>query len=157
VLREYGFYNDPLKPHPFNRTEYLEKLHHVYRRSEASAYAQIVTDARNDVDRLQPFFAVAARVTDMDRRRKQALVHVSNLDPREHGNAIARNKENAAVIAWVCVALKERIMSYRYALERLVIAVPAASAADADSAIALLKTRRDEYCGIQGGTVTVRG
>ena len=157
VLREYGFFNDPLNPQPFNRTEYLYKLHRVYRRSEASAYAQIVTDSRNDVEQLQPFFAVATRVTDIDRRRKESLVHVSNLDPREQGNAIARNKENAAIIAWVCVALKQRVMSYRYALERLVVAVPASSAADADRAIALLQTRRDQYCGVRGGTVAVRG
>jgi len=157
VLREYGFYNNPVNPQPFNRTEYLYKLHRIYRRSEASAYAQIVTDARNDVDQLQPFFAVAARVTDMDRRRKESFVHVSNLDPREKGNAIARTKENAAIIAWVCVALKERVMSYRYALERLVVAVPSSGAADADSAIALLQTRREQYCGVRGGTVAVRG
>ena len=93
----------------------------------------------------------------MDRRRKESLVHVSNLNPRERGNAIARNKENAAVIAWVCFALKERVASYRYALERLAIAVPAASAADADRAIGLLATRREQYCGIHGGTVAVRG
>jgi hypothetical protein len=157
VLREYGFMNDPVNPRPFDRTEYLYKLHKVYRRSEASAYAQIVTDARNDVDRLQPFFAAATRVTDMDRRRKESLVHVSNLNPRERFNAIARNKENAAIIAWVCVALKERVASYRYALERMVVAVPAASAADADRAIGMLTTRREEYCGIRGGTVAVRG
>lgn len=157
VLREYGFFNNPERPEPFNRTEYLYKLHKVYRRSEASAYAQIVTDARNDVERLQPFFAVATRVADMDRRRKESLVHVSSLNPRERGNAIARTKENAAIVAWVCGALKQRIMSYRYALERLVIAVPSAGAAEADRAIGLLATRRDQYCGVRGGTVAVRG
>ena len=55
---------------------------------------------------------------------------------------IARNNENAAIVAWVCRALKERVASYRYALERLVIAVPSSSAAEADRAIALLATRR---------------
>jgi hypothetical protein len=157
VLREYGLDRDPEKPRPFDRTEYLYKLHKVYRRSEASAYAQIVTDARNDVEQLQPFFATATRVTDMDRRRKESLVHVSNLNPRERFNAIARNRENAAIIAWVCVALKERIASYRYALERLVVAVPNTDAAEADRAIALLSTRRDQFCGVRGGTVAVRG
>ncbi len=48
-------------------------------------------------------------------------------------------------------------MSYRFALERLVIAVPSPSAAEADRAIALLQTRRDQYCGVRGGTVAVRG
>ena len=33
---------------------------------------------------------------------RESLVHVSNLNPRERGNAIARNNENAAIIAWVC-------------------------------------------------------
>jgi hypothetical protein len=157
VMREWGLSRDAEKPQPFDRTEYLYKLHKVYRRSEASAYAQIVTDARNDVERLQPFFAAATRVTDMDRRRKESLVHVSNLNPRERFNAIARNRENAAIIAWVCVALKERVASYRYALERLVVAVPNADAAEADRAVALLSTRRDQYCGVRGGTVAVRG
>ena len=55
-----------------DRTVYLARLHETYRRSEASAYAQIVTDARNDVERLGPFFANAARVLDMDGRRMQA-------------------------------------------------------------------------------------
>jgi hypothetical protein len=158
VLREYGFMNDPTNPRPFDRTEYLYKLHKVYRHSEASAYAQIVTDARNDVERLQPFFAVANRVTDMDRRRKESLVHVSNLNPRERGNAAARMKENTLVIAWVCQALKERISSYRYALERLVIAVPASDAAEADRAVTLLATRLGQYCnGVRGAAVAVRG
>ncbi|MPZ39099.1 MAG: hypothetical protein GEU95_13775 [Rhizobiales bacterium] len=158
VLREYGFKNDPENPKPFDRTEYLYKLHKVYRRSEASAYAQIVTDARNDVERLGPFFTTAQRVTDMDKRRAQSLVHVSDLNPRESGNAVARNRENAAIIAWVCVALKERVASYRYALERLVIAVPSPGAAEADRAIGLLVTRLGQYCnGIGGATVAVRG
>jgi len=158
VFREYGLANDPVNPEPFDRTEYLYKLHKVYRRSEASAYAQIVTDARNDVERLQPFFTVAGRVTDMDRRRTESLVHVSNLNPRERGNAIARNKENKLIIAWVCVALKQRLSSYRYALERLVVAVPASDAAEADRAIGLLATRLGQYCGgIRGGVVAVRG
>jgi hypothetical protein len=157
VFREYGLGNDPEHPQPFDRTEYLYKLHKVYRRSEASAYAQIVTDARNDVDRLQPFFTVAVRVTDMDRRRTESLVHVSNLNPRERGNAIARNKENKLIVAWVCLALKERVASYRYALARLVIAVPASEAAEADRGVGLLATRIGQYCGIQGGTVAVRG
>jgi class 3 adenylate cyclase len=134
VLREYGFMNDPVYPKPFVVSEYLVKLHKVYRRSEASAYAQIETDARNDVERLGPFFWTAQRVTEMDKRREQSLALVSDLNPRERGNAIARNRENAAVIGWVCVALKLRLASYRYALERLVIAVPSQGAAAPKSA-----------------------
>jgi hypothetical protein len=158
VFREYGFFNDPENPKPFDRTEYLYKLHKVYRRSEASAYARIVTDARNDVDRLQPFFATATRVVDMDRRRTESLAHVSKLKPWERANAIARNKENKLIIAWVCDAMKQRVASYRYALERLVIAVPASDAAEADRAVTLLATRLGQYCnGVSGAAVAVRG
>jgi len=157
VLREYGLDHDPARPKPFDRMAYLAKLHEVYRRSEASAYAQIVTDARNDVEQLQPFFAAAGRVTDMDRRRKESLALVSNVKPREGANAVLRIKENAAIVAWVCDALRQRVVSYRFALERLVIAVPASDAAEADRAIGLLATRIEQHCGVRGGTVAVRG
>jgi hypothetical protein len=142
----------------FDRTAYLLKLHQVNRRSEASAYAQIVTDARGDVEMLQPFFAVAERVADMDRRRAQALTLVSTPNPRERANAVARNRENAEIVAWVCQSLRERAVSYRYALERLVIAVPSPAAAEADRSIELFVTRIAHYCnGVHGGVVTVRG
>lgn len=141
----------------FDRASYLAKLHKVDRRSEVSAYAQLVTDAHNDVERLPAFFDVAARVTDMDRRRAQSLEHVSKVKPREGANLVARTKENAAIVTWVCQALKERIESYRFALERMVIAVPNASAAEADRAVELLKARSAHYCGTQGNTVVVRG
>lgn len=159
VWREYGLGRDPESPYVFDRTVYLLKLHRKYRRSEASAYAQIVTDARNDVERLPAFFDAAGRVTDMDRRRAQALLHVSALNERERINAIARNKENAAIIAWVCRALKERVASYRYALERLVIAVPSSSAAEADRLVTHLSMRVADYCGGGHGgvVVTARG
>ncbi len=142
---------------PFDRASYLAKLHKVDRRSEVSAYAQIATDARNDVERMPAFFDIAARVTDMDRRREQSLEHVSKVNPRERGNVVARTKENIAIVTWACQALNERLASYRYALERLVIAVPNAGAAEADRAVELLKMQIARYCGNQGNMVTVRG
>lgn len=158
VWREYGLGHDPDKPPVFDKTEYLARLHRVHRRSEASAYAQIVTDARNDVERLQPFFAAAVRVTDMDRRRSESLAHIKNLNPRERINVVARNRENAAIIAWVCRAVKDRVAAYRYAVERLVIAVPNLDAAGADRSVSLLATRLGQYCnGVDGATVAVRG
>jgi hypothetical protein len=142
---------------PFDRTGYLAKLHRVDRRSEASAYAQIVSDARNEVEQLPAFFDVAARVADMDRRREQSLAHVANLNPRERANVAARTKENAAIVTWACQALRERLEAYRYALERMVIAVPNAGAAESDRAIELLKMRVGQYCSGQGNAVVARG
>jgi hypothetical protein len=157
VWREYGQGRFDREQPAFDRTAYLARLHHTYRRSEASAYAKIVTDARNDVERMPAFFAVAARIADIDRRRAQSLTHVTNLNERERGNALARIRENAAIVGWVCRALKDRVASYRYALERLVIAVPSQSAAETDSAVTLLATRVAQYCGGRGGTVAARG
>lgn len=157
VWREYGLGRRPIREEVFDRAAYLAKLHHVYRRSETSAYAQIVTDARNDVERLPAFFVIAMRVADMDNRRMQSLAHVSKLTDRERANASARKNENRAIVLWVCSALKDRVASYRYALERLVVAVPSRNAAEADRAIALLATQLTPLCGGPGGAVAAKG
>src|SRR5262245_56214937 len=57
----------------FDRAAYWWDLHQDERRSEASAYAKLSTDAREDVIRLEPFFAIAARVADIDRKRDSVL------------------------------------------------------------------------------------
>ena len=148
VWREYGLGRPApagAEP-PYDRSIYFAKLHHAYRQSEASAYAQIVTDARNDVERLPGFFTVAGRVLDMDRKRAMSLAHVSALGPGERTNALRRNNENKAIVAWVCRAVKQRTSSYRFALERLVIIVPSAGAADTERAVGLLMTRISGYC-----------
>jgi hypothetical protein len=93
----------------------------------------------------------------MDHRRKQGLALVSNLTERERANAHARNNENAAIILWVCQSLKERVSSYRFALERLVVAVPSRGAAEADRAITLLATRLEPYCRARNGAVAAKG
>jgi hypothetical protein len=157
VWREYGAGRPERGELAFDRTAYLARLHRTYRRSEASAYAQIVTDARNDVERLPAFFTTAGRVTDMDRRRAQSLAHVSDLTEREHANARARSNENRAIVVWVCHALRERVISYRYALERLVIAVPSEGAAETDRAISQIATQVAQYCGGRGGVLATRG
>ncbi len=158
VFREYGLGRKGRAIPLVDRTVYLARLHETYRRSEASAYAQIVTDARNDVERLEPFFANASRVLDMDGRRMMSLSHVSVVSAGEQINAVNRVQENKAVIAWVCRAVKARIVAYRFALERLVIAVPSAGAAEADRTIGLLQRQLAASCSIGGGAVvTARG
>ena len=157
VWREYGLGRPPAgaEPPP-NRATYLARLHQTYRRSEASAYAQIVTDARNDVERLPGFFTVAGRVIDIDHKRALSLAHVSALGPGERTNAYRRNNENKAIVAWVCRAVKQRVTSYRFALERLVIAVPSPGAAETERAINLLHTRIGGYC-IRRAAVAAKG
>jgi hypothetical protein len=148
VLAEYGL-EGPRVGAPFDRTAYWTHLDVAHRRSEVSSYAQIVTDARNDVVRIEPFFAVAARVLDLDRRRADSLRYVaasSGLSEAEANNALSRNNENTATVEWVCRSLKERAISYRFALERLVISTPSTNAVEAERSLTLLQTRAGGYC-----------
>jgi hypothetical protein len=148
VFANYGF-EGPRPDAPFDRAAYWNNLDVAHRRSEASSYAQIVTDARNDATRVEPFFAVAALVTDADQKRALALGYVAGstgLTVEEAHNARARNNENTAIIAWVCRSLKQRAGSYRFALERLVIVAPSPNAAEGDRSLGLLQTRIGTYC-----------
>ncbi|MGY4361554.1 hypothetical protein ACVW0J_008047 [Bradyrhizobium sp. i1.7.7] len=50
-------------------------------------------------------------------------------------DAVARMQENSLIIQWVQLCLEQRVSSYRWALERLVIQAPDGMAADADRLI----------------------
>jgi hypothetical protein len=149
VFMDYGLAGPP-DTLLFDRAAYWERLDAAYRRSETSSYAHIVTDARNDVSRLEPFFMSAGRVSDIDQRRAESLRFVaagSGITREEKANAFRRNRENAAVIAWVCASLKARAAAYRYALERLVVSQPSLHAADAERALNLLQAQTASSCG----------
>ena len=64
--------------------------------------------------------------------------------------------ENTAVIEWVCASLVERALSYRFALERLVISTPSASATEAERSLTLLQARTEVYCA-RGHAVIAKG
>lgn len=110
-------------------------------RSPSGQYGKLNEDIRNDAVRVPEFFSVSQRVADLDSRRRQSLAYVSELTRQERGDAIARIVENTLVVSWVCRSMADRIRSYRYALERLVIATPSAMAADADRSLTLLQSR----------------
>jgi hypothetical protein len=140
----------------FDRTAYSRDLHQDERRSEASAYAKLITDAREDVIRLEPFFAIASRVADVDRKRDSVLALASTSSMAERSNARRRNQENVAIVMRVCHALGERMVSYNYALERLAIQAPSPMAADSERALTLLHTRIGQYCR-SGQQITAKG
>jgi hypothetical protein len=119
----------------FDRTAYGRLLIDEPHRSHSSRYAQLIDDVRDDITRFEPFFASAVRVIDLDRKRDASLAHVSALSPREHADAVARMQENSLIVQWVQQCLEQRISSYRWALERLVIQAPDNMAADADRLI----------------------
>jgi hypothetical protein len=154
VFADYGF-EGPRPDAPVDPSAYWKRLYVNDRRSEASSYTQIVVDTRNDVTRLEPFFATAALVVDMDRRRMESVRYVA-ASLAENDGVRNRVNENTAVIAWVCRSLAERAQSYRFALERLVISAPSASAAEAERSVTLLQNGIGGYCA-PGRTVVAKG
>jgi hypothetical protein len=119
----------------FDRTAYGRTLIDEPHRSHSSRYAQLMEDVRDDITRFEPFFATAVRVIDLDRKRDASLKLISELSPAERADAVARMEENTLIVQWVQQCLEQRISSYRWALERLVIHAPDNIAFDADRLI----------------------
>jgi len=140
VLHEYGV-NSPPQPGTFSRVGYADNLLGICRRSPVSAYSQLIDDARNDLTRMPQFFATAARVRDMDEKRRKSLFYVAAVSVPERANALQRVKENLAVINWVRDALAQRAGGYRFALERLVVTAPNPMAVEGERVINQLKER----------------
>jgi hypothetical protein len=126
---------------------YYRQLQGEAHRSPSGQYGKLNEDIRNDVERVPGFFSVSAKVADLDSRRRQSLAFVSELTREERADALARITENALVASWVCRSLADRIRSYRYALERLVIATPSPLAVDAERSLTLLQSRIAECRG----------
>ncbi|WP_315765768.1 MULTISPECIES: hypothetical protein [unclassified Bradyrhizobium] len=119
----------------FDRTAYGRALIDEPHRSHASRYAQLIDDVRDDITRFEPFFASAIRVIDLDRKRDASMRYMAELSPREKADAVARMQENSLIVQWVQLSLEQRVSSYRWALERLVLQAPDGMAADADRLI----------------------
>jgi hypothetical protein len=120
---------------------YYQNLEGRGARSQASLYAALKDDIRNDVERIPAFADIARRVVDIDQKRAKSLAYVRELSKSESRNALARNAENALVVAWVQRSLVARAAAYRYALERLVISLPSTEAVSVEQSLALLAQR----------------
>lgn len=125
----------------FDRTGYGRLLIDEPHRSHMSRYNVLMDDVRSDLTRFEPFYITAARVADLDKKRHEAFKLVSGMTPRERDDAIARMKENAAIVQWAEIALEQRVALYQWALQRLVLQTPDNVAADADRLIAELAAR----------------
>ena len=136
VFGDYAPLPSPWRQRPvFDRTAYGRLLIDEPHRSHASRYAQLIDDVRDDITRFEPFFATAVHVFDLDRKRNASLAHISELSPRERADAVARMEENTLIVQWVQQCLEQRISSYHWALERLVLQAPDNMAAEADRLI----------------------
>jgi len=145
VLSEWGM-THYFKPEWYHcdPTAYAARLMNAYVRSETARYSRLNEDIRNDVVRIEHYAPVARRVLDMDSKREQSLAYVPVLSEPEIANARARIGENVLVMAWVQQSLVDRMASYRFALERLIVTVPSPFAVEIERSLIYLQSRMDE-------------
>src|SRR5690348_11308212 len=102
--------------------------------SEAGRYSRLIDDVGSDYLLLGPFMVTACRVIDMNTRRARSLAHVQGFTEYEINNALARIDEDRTLIEGVELTLGDRVWSYRYAVNRLVVAVPSPLSVQAERA-----------------------
>jgi hypothetical protein len=140
----------PAELHPVDRTTYHRALMGESFRSPASRYARLAEDAHADLKLIGPFAARAARVIAADAVRLRSLAHVRSLDDEQAALAVARVAENRCLIAWVRDESFGRLVSYRYALEDLIIEAPQGQAVAAERTLATLEAQRRILDGLVG-------
>jgi hypothetical protein len=129
----------------FDRTAYATHLFGSRYRSPSARYARLIDDIRNDTTRLPQFFETAARVLDIDNKRRKSLAYVSALSTRERNEALRRIYTNKSIVSLVRAKLDQRVASYRFALERLVIMTPSPQAVDAERELNHLQVKIAYY------------
>ena len=144
VAGEYGVIGSDHRK-GFDRTAYADHLISKYFRSASTRYARLIEDIRNDTTRLPQFFETAARVTDIDQKRRKSLSFVSELSKAERDQALGRIRENASIVSLVRLNLELRVSAYRFALERLVILTPTTQAVDAERLLNQLQSQIAYY------------
>lgn len=121
------------------KESYVQTLIATSYRSSGARYARLNADIEADISRIEPFFASAARVAAGDRARDRAAARVPELRPDERANVDARIDENGLLIAWVRLSFDERVVAYRYALDRLVLETPDPAAVSVEASLSILE------------------
>jgi hypothetical protein len=116
----------------FDRIAYATHLFGSRYRSPSARYARLINDIRNDTTRLPQFFEAAARVLDIDNKRRKSLAYVSSLSMHERNEALRRIYTNKSIVSLVRAKLGQRVASYRFVLERLVITTPSPQTVDVE-------------------------
>ena len=144
VAGEYGVIGSDHRT-AFDRSAYANHLMSSVYRSLSARYSQLTDDIRNDTTRLPQFFETAARVLDIDQKRQKSLDYISSLSPVERDNALRRVRENAMLVSLVRAKLTQRVTSYHFALERLVIMTPTQQAVDVERSLNQLQAQIAHY------------
>ena len=144
IAAEYGTIKRAQREH-FDRAAYATHLFSDSYRSPSARYARLIDDIRDDATRLPQFFETATRVLDIDNKRRQSLAYISHLSVYERNEALRRNYVNAAIVSLVRTRLHQRVASYRFALERLVLMTPSRQAAQVELALRQLQAEIERY------------
>lgn len=110
-------------------------------RSHSARYSQLIDDIRADTGLVGPFFATAQRVLDADGVRQKSFRYVTPALAGRIEVAQQRVAENRVLIAEVYRRFRERIASYRFALETLLVMTPSPAAVEAERVLKLLEER----------------
>lgn len=129
----------------FDQTAYATRLFGDRYRSPSARYARLIDDIRDDNTRLPQFFETATRVLEIDRKRRQSLAYISGLSAHERNEALRRTNENASIVSLVRTRLQQRVASYHFALERLVLMTPSPEAAQVELALNRLQDQIAHY------------
>jgi len=129
------------EPHPFDVRSYAEYLVNEPYRSSAARYARLIDDIRADAGRVTPFFSMANRVLEADAVRARSFQYVARFPADKFDLAHARVIENHGLMDAVYERFRQRIASYRYALEYLLVIVPSPNAVEAERALFSLEER----------------
>jgi hypothetical protein len=127
-------------PQPIDVWSYAEYLIATPYRSSTARYARLIDDIRADIGRVPLFFSMANRVLEADAVRGRSFQYVS-LPGEKFDLARTRVAENRQFIDRVYVRFRERIASYRYALECLLVLTPSPNAVEAEHALYVLEDR----------------
>ena len=114
---------------------YRHALHRGAYRSQVPRYQRLMEDVQADSLLIRDFKRIAHRVQRGDDIRCEMIVKLSQLQPDDERNARDRIAENNALIAWVHYQIPERLKSYRFTLERLVIETPSREAIQVERTI----------------------
>lgn len=126
----------PPPAHPEDRTAYHRALTSEPARSPASRYRRLSEDIQADDKLIEPFVRTASRVAGADAVQLRSLAYVRDLRGDDVSAAMARVAENRCLVAWVAAEWDERSVSYRFALEHLLIESPQGQAVSTERALA---------------------
>ena len=121
--------------------------------SAAGEYGVIGSDHRTGFDcsaytnRLMSsrYRSPAARVLDIDQKRRKSLAYIFGLSQSEQVSALRRIRENALLVSLVRAKLAQRVTGYRFALERLVVMIPSPQAVEVERSLNQIKDQLARY------------